>query len=151
MVPRAGALPDDFLGCMASLTSAPAFSRTRTTSVRPSRTAKNRGVNPEGSGVRKSAPACEQRLDDRRMPLGRRPHQGRLPAPFPGVDVGPPGEQRLHGPELPGARGGHQGRLVAAEPRVRVGAGVEQQLDHRLVRRSCRPARGASRRSGSRP
>ena len=32
LVPRAGALPADRLGCIASLTSAPAFSRMRTTS-----------------------------------------------------------------------------------------------------------------------
>ena len=38
-VPRAGPRPAGLFVCMASLTSAPAFSKTRTTSVRPSRTA----------------------------------------------------------------------------------------------------------------
>ena len=95
-------------GCMASLTSAPAFSRTATTSVRPSRTAKSRGVNPDERRV-EVGPRREERLDDLGVALGRRPHQGRLPAPLLRVHVGPAGEQRLHGIELPGARGGHQG------------------------------------------
>ena len=48
MVPRFGARPDDFLVCIASLTSTSALSKIRTTSTRPSRTAKDSGVNPEG-------------------------------------------------------------------------------------------------------
>ena len=46
-----------FPDCMRSFTSTPAVSSFRTTSVRPSRTAKNKGVKPDLSGVRKSAPA----------------------------------------------------------------------------------------------
>ena len=93
----------------------------------------------------------EQHLDDRRMSIGGRPHQGGLPVPFLRIDVRAPGQQRLHGPELAGASGGHQGRLAAAQSPVRIGAGGEQQLDDRLRSHSRRPATAASRRSGSRP
>ena len=57
-MPALGLLPVPLRGCSVPFTSAPAFSKARTTSIRPSRTAKNRGVKDESeSGVRKSAPA----------------------------------------------------------------------------------------------
>ena len=115
---------------MASLTSAPAFRRTRTTSVRPSRTAKNSGIEPGRQCLTEIGSGLQKRVDHVRMPLGRGPHQGCLPAPFLGVDVGPASKKRLHRSELSGPRGGHQDRLVAAELRVRIGAGFQKQKNH---------------------
>src|SRR5687768_1687835 len=53
--PRGTELAEDGI---ASLTSAPALSTTRTTALRPTRAAKRNDVNPEGRAPLNSAPAA---------------------------------------------------------------------------------------------
>ena len=132
-------------------TSAPALSSTRTTSIRPSRTAKSSGVNPDLQRASEVGPGLDEQLDDLGVPVGRRPHQRGLALAVLRVHLRPGVEQRLHRPDAAGAGGGHQGRLAAAQRGVRVGAGRRAAARRSPRCRSCRPATAASRRSGSRP
>ncbi len=111
----------------------PASSSRSTTSVRPSRTAKNNGVKPGLERRAKVRPGLDQRIDDRDMTIGRRPHQSRLTLPLLGVHVGACSEQRLDRSELARACRRHQGRFAAAQRRVRIGSRFKQQFDDRRV------------------
>ena len=96
-------------------------------SMRPSRTAKNIGLNPDRSDGVDVGPGIENRVDDPEVPLGRRPHQRGLPAPLARVRIRAVGQQRLHRPETARPRRGHEDGLAAQQPDVRVGSRVEQK------------------------
>ncbi len=121
--------------------------------ARPSRTANSSGVKPDGRRVRKSAPASMSACTTAAWPSAAAhisavcPRRSSLR-----VDTSAPrDEQRLHGLERAGARGGHQRRL-AARQRARSDRRRPSAAARPSRRcRSCRPARAASRRSGSPP
>ena len=84
-----------------------------------------------GSGI-------DQRADDRGVPLGRRPHQGRLAEPFACIGFGAAREQRLHRLDISGARSQHEDGFPAFHRGVRVGSGLQQQLhDCSVAVRAC--------------
>ena len=73
---------------IVSFTSAPAFSSTRTTSMRPSRDGEQQRREAGRQRGAEIGARLDQRLHDRGVALGRRPHQRRLPAPVVlGVDT----------------------------------------------------------------
>ena len=76
--------------------------------------------------------ASDQLPHHRRLPLRRRPHQRRLPAPLlHGVHVGAALDQQTRGVDLAGARHDHQRRLPVGVGRLDVRAGLEQRLEQR--------------------
>ena len=73
----------------------------------------------------------EQGVDNRRVPLGCRPHQRGLPPPaLHGVDIGAAHEQRFYRAKTAGAGGAHQAGFTFGEGGVRIGAGLKQLLDN---------------------
>ena len=79
-------------------------------------------------------PRGDQRLHDRRVPFGGRPHQRGLAARLVfGVDRGASREQGFEDRQRAGARGGHQRCLAAGKRRVGIGARLQQQVDDRGI------------------
>ena len=76
IVPRPGERPEVFFGCMASLTSAPALSRIRTTSLRPSPHGEKQWREAGRQRGAVIGPGLQERLDDLDVALRRRPTSG---------------------------------------------------------------------------
>jgi hypothetical protein len=73
-----------------------------------------------------------QQLDHVGLPLRRRPHQRRLPAPvLARVDVGARLEQQRGRGDVAAAGDRHQRRFPFRVAAVGVGAGLEQRVDDR--------------------
>ena len=137
-----------------SFTSAPAFSSTRTTSMRPSRTANSSGVKPDGRRASEIGAGLDQR------PARRRRGLPPPPTSAPSARAGRPcaltsRAVRQAAPSRRRALPVRAAVISAVSPPGSAAFGsapaFEQQLDHRARCRSCRPARAASRRSDSPP
>ncbi len=79
-------------------------------------------------------PGADQRLHDRRVPFGGRPHQRGLSARFVlGVNPGTGREQSFGDRQSAGPRRSHQRCLAAGKRRVGIGARLQQQVDDRGI------------------
>ena len=82
--------------------------------------------------------SIDQSADDRGVPLGRRPHQGRLAEPFACLRPGVAREQRLHRLDIPGARSQHEDGFPAFHRGVRVGPSLQQEFHNcSIAGRTC--------------
>ena len=89
-----------------------------------------------------SAPASISSPDDSGVPLGRRPHQGRLAVPLARLVFGAAREERLHRLHISGARSQHEDGFSAIHRGVRVRSSFQQQLhDCGVAVRTCQRQR----------
>ena len=107
--------PNRRSGRIGSLISHPAASSRKTTSLRPSRTAKKRGVKPEGSGVRKSAAASSSASTTSICPSAAAHISAVCPLTSLALTSAPRADQRLHRTQASGPRRRHQHRLTTGQ------------------------------------